>query len=192
MNTIKLGIAVLVAFTTVAPALADTIRCESSNGRENYCRGNTRGGVYLSTQLSSSGCYQGDTWGYDNGGVWVNAGCRAIFQTGGYNGYNYHSSNNYNSNYDNNYNNHNKNNSDGAVAAVALAAIIGAAVVASSSNKNKSNSGDSYETTYNNGCNAGNKDRGAGKSRDYTRHSSSYSGSNEQAYSSGYNKCWSN
>ena len=141
MNTIKLGIAVLVAFTTVAPALADTIRCESSNGREQYCRGNTRGGVYLSTQLSSSGCYQGDTWGYDNGGVWVNAGCRAIFQTGGYNGYNYHSSNNYNSNYDNNYNNHNKNNSDGAVAAVALAAIIGAAVVASSSNKNKSMAG---------------------------------------------------
>jgi len=188
MNTMKLGIALLVAFTTVAPALADTIRCESDNGRERYCRGNTRGGVYLQTQLSSSGCYQGDTWGYDGGGIWVSAGCRAIFQTGGNyypNGYNP------NNNYPNNNNNHNNGN-DGAVAAVALAAIIGAAVIASSSSKNKSNSGGSYETTYNNGCNAGNKDRSAGKSRDYTRHSGSYSGSNEQAYSSGYNKCWSN
>ncbi|TFU06023.1 DUF3011 domain-containing protein [Polymorphobacter arshaanensis] len=189
MNTMKLGIAVLVAFATVAPALADTIRCESDNGRERYCRGNTRGGVYLQTQLSSSGCYQGDTWGYDGGGIWVSAGCRAIFQTGG----NYYP-NGYNPNgyYPNNNNNHHNNNNDGAVAAVALAAIIGAAVVASSSSKNKSNSGDSYETTYNNGCNAGTKDRNAGKSRDYTRHSGSYSGSNEQAYSSGYNKCWSN
>ena len=44
---------------TAGPALADTITCESKGGRESYCRTNTHGGVYLQTQLSGNGCYQG-------------------------------------------------------------------------------------------------------------------------------------
>jgi hypothetical protein len=31
-------------------------------------------------QLSGSPCQQGSTWGYDNGGIWVDRGCRATFQ----------------------------------------------------------------------------------------------------------------
>ena len=65
----------------------------------------------LSTQLSSSGCYQGDTWGYDNRGVWVSGGCRADFSSGGYSGYNYHHGNDYYGN------NNRKSGNDGAAVA---------------------------------------------------------------------------
>lgn len=194
MKAYHFGAALLAAVGVATPALADTVRCESTNGRERYCNANTRGGVWLQTQLSSSGCYQGDTWGYDNRGVWVTAGCRAIFQTGynnnGYNPNGYYP-NGYNPNgYPNNNNNHHNSN-DGAAVAVALAAVIGAAAIASSASKNK-NSSSSYESTFNNGCSYGTKDRQAGKSRDYTRHGNDFSGSNEQAFANGYNKCWSN
>ncbi len=193
MKAYHFGAALLAAIGVATPALADTVRCESNNGRERYCSANTRGGVWLQTQLSSSGCYQGDTWGYDNRGVWVTAGCRAIFQTGynnnGYNPGGYYP-NGYNPNgYPNNNNHH--NNNDGAAVAVALAAVIGAAAIASSANKNK-NSSSSYESTFNSGCSYGTKDRQAGKSRDYTRHGNAFGGSNEQAFANGYNKCWSN
>ncbi len=43
----------------------------------------TRGGVRLTRQISGSACIQGQTWGYDNGGVWVDRGCRAEFVSGG-------------------------------------------------------------------------------------------------------------
>ena len=65
--------------------------CESVNGRQNYCRVDTRGGVQLVRQLSKSPCVRGSTWNYDRGGVWVSQGCRAQF-TSGYdndNGYGY-------------------------------------------------------------------------------------------------------
>jgi hypothetical protein len=179
----------------VGPALADTVRCESVDGRERYCNANTRNGVDLVTQLSSRGCYQGETWGYDRRGIWVSAGCRAIFETG-YNGY---SNNNYNNNNYNNYHsnngyysgNHSNKNNDGATAAIAIGAILGAAVIASaaSGNKNKS-SGGSYSANYDRGCDYGRKDRQAGKNRGYYNHSSAYNSEGEQAFEAGYNKCW--
>ena len=55
-----------------SPALADsTIRCESSDGSWRACPVDTRGGVTLNRQISSSGCWQGDTWGYDRNRIWV-------------------------------------------------------------------------------------------------------------------------
>ena len=58
---------------------SQSIRCESDSGNRRYCPVDTRGGVRLTRQLSSAACNQGSTWGYDNGGVWVNHGCRADF-----------------------------------------------------------------------------------------------------------------
>ncbi len=186
MKNIALGTALLVALGATAPALADTVRCESQNGRERYCPVNTRGGVVLSTQLSSSGCYQGDTWGYDNHGVWVSGGCRAEFHTGGYSGSNYHSSNDYYAD------NNRHSNNDGAKVAIALGAILGAAVIASAASKNKnSNSGSQYTTYFDRGCDAARNDRRDNRDMYYGRHSSQYDGRNEQAFASGYQQCWS-
>lgn len=59
-----------------------TITCSSNDGKRNYCNADTRGGVRLSRQISGSACIQGQTWGYDNRGVWVDRGCRAEFIVG--------------------------------------------------------------------------------------------------------------
>ncbi|HSR66169.1 MAG TPA: DUF3011 domain-containing protein [Xanthomonadaceae bacterium] len=60
-----------------------TVRCESTDGRFRSCPADTRGGVTLLRQLSGSPCIQGQTWGWDQRGVWVNRGCRADFRAGG-------------------------------------------------------------------------------------------------------------
>ena len=62
--------------------VGNTVRCESYNNGRNYCRTNTNGGVRLDHQLSNSPCRYHDTWGYDNGGIWVDRGCRADFIIG--------------------------------------------------------------------------------------------------------------
>ena len=56
-----------------------TIRCESNNGGRETCVVDTGRGVVLSKQLSNLGCTKGKTWDYDDDGVWVSRGCRAIF-----------------------------------------------------------------------------------------------------------------
>lgn len=183
MSRIAFGTALVMAFGAAAPALADTVRCESDNGRERYCAFDTRGGVVLSTQLSSSGCYQGDTWGYDNRGVWVSGGCRADFSSGGYAGNNYHQGNDYCGN------NQRKSGNDGAAVAIGLAAILGAAVIASAASK-KNNSGGGYQQGYDAGCNAARADQRGNQGRYYGRHNGSYDSRSEQAFSAGYNQCW--
>jgi Protein of unknown function (DUF3011) len=55
------------------------LTCSSNDGRRNYCSADTRNGVRLSRQISGSACIQGQTWGYDKRGVWVDRGCRAEF-----------------------------------------------------------------------------------------------------------------
>lgn len=59
-----------------------TVSCSSDDGRRHYCSANTRGGVRLTNQRSGSACTQGQTWGWDNNGIWVDRGCRADFLTG--------------------------------------------------------------------------------------------------------------
>src|ERR1700760_4873062 len=54
-----------------------TITCSSNNGKRNYCPADTSRGVRLTNQRSGSPCVQGQTWGYDNRGIWVDRGCRA-------------------------------------------------------------------------------------------------------------------
>jgi len=60
----------------------ERFRCESEDGRQKYCTVDTRGGVSLVRQLSSTPCVRGTTWGTDRRGVWVSRGCRAEFATG--------------------------------------------------------------------------------------------------------------
>lgn len=57
----------------------DVVRCESRDNRRHYCAADTRGGMHLVRQLSSTRCIQGSTWGYDARGVWVVSGCRGEF-----------------------------------------------------------------------------------------------------------------
>lgn len=57
-----------------------TVTCESLRHTRSYCRVNTTGGISLQTQLSKSSCH--GNWGYDRNGIWVDNGCRAIFEVG--------------------------------------------------------------------------------------------------------------
>jgi len=93
---------------------AETVRCESTDGRYQSCGMDTRGGVRLTRQLSSQGCWQNDTWGYDSNRIWVTNGCRAEFSVG--------------------ENQSSGGNNGKVIAGVAGAALIGAAILAS---KNK-------------------------------------------------------
>lgn len=65
--------------------LSQRVRCEApqaeGNGR-HYCAANTRGGIRLIRTIDNSECTEGSTWGYDNGGIWVDKGCRAEFELG--------------------------------------------------------------------------------------------------------------
>jgi hypothetical protein len=189
MKPVLFSMALIAALGASLPAIAETIRCESDNGRERYCRADTSRGVRLATQLSGTGCYQGDTWGYDRRGIWVSGGCRAIFETRAYSGYNHYQGNDYY------YGDRNDRRNDGKGAAIAIGAIVAAAAVAAAASNNKnrssSNSGAGSWSSYSDrGCAAGRNDRRAGRSQGYWRHSNEYSDQWEQAYASGYDRCW--
>lgn len=57
-----------------------TLRCESDNERTQRCSANVRRSVQLQRQLSKTPCIEGQSWGWDRGGVWVSRGCRAEFR----------------------------------------------------------------------------------------------------------------
>ena len=117
-------------------AEASTITCESKGGAYRSCSVDTRDGVRLSRQLSSQGCWQNDTWGYDRNRIWVDRGCRAEFQVGSH-----HSSSS------------SKNDAAAAAIVVGLAA---AAIIASNKNDDhhdnyNNNYNDRYNDNYRNG-----------------------------------------
>ena len=64
-----------------AAAAAKTLTCSSDGGR-TYCDASTGRGVRLVKQRSAAACKQGDSWGYDGLGIWVDKGCSADFQLG--------------------------------------------------------------------------------------------------------------
>ncbi|WP_133499930.1 DUF3011 domain-containing protein [Cognatilysobacter terrigena] len=66
-----------------APPAAARLRCESDKGRRHSCAISTEGSVRLVKQLSHTACIEGDTWGVDARGLWVDHGCRAEFEVGG-------------------------------------------------------------------------------------------------------------
>ncbi len=64
-----------------------SVTCNSDDEKRHSCAADTRGGVQLQSQQSGSPCTQGYSWGYDNQGIWVDHGCRAVFSVGGRPGY---------------------------------------------------------------------------------------------------------
>ncbi|MBS1871633.1 MAG: DUF3011 domain-containing protein [Acidobacteria bacterium] len=57
-----------------------SVVCASNNGERVYCEADTRGAdVRLIRQISGSRCREGETWGSDRRGIWVDRGCRAEF-----------------------------------------------------------------------------------------------------------------
>lgn len=66
-----------------SPVFAEkTIRCESKHYSYRYCRADTDNRVTLERQRSRARCRQGESWGYDRHGVWVDRGCEADFRVG--------------------------------------------------------------------------------------------------------------
>ncbi len=57
------------------------LRCESHSDRYQMCQVDVgrNGNVRLVRQLSDSSCQEGETWGWNRAGVWVDDGCRGIF-----------------------------------------------------------------------------------------------------------------
>jgi Protein of unknown function (DUF3011)/Peptidase inhibitor family I36 len=55
------------------------VKCESNNGRRNYCGQYDPDRVRIERQISGSPCIEGETWGVDRDGLWVDSGCRAYF-----------------------------------------------------------------------------------------------------------------
>lgn len=81
----NVSLAIMVGFFTLlmqGAVEARTLVCESINHQPQHCRADTSGGVRLVRSFSKSGCYEGETWGYDRWGVWVTDGCRAKFELG--------------------------------------------------------------------------------------------------------------
>lgn len=74
------ALAGLFSVASSSPAMADhAVRCESDNYAFNHCPANTYGGVELRRQLSNTECREGDNWGYDRRGIWVDRGCAGEF-----------------------------------------------------------------------------------------------------------------
>jgi hypothetical protein len=66
-----------------------TVRCESRDGRRGNCPADLRGYYFRDLrQISRTQCVQGNNWGFDDRGVWVDQGCRAdfVFAAGRYAG----------------------------------------------------------------------------------------------------------
>jgi len=55
------------------------VRCKSVDGKYNYCPASNIVAVELVEQFSDRRCTYKKSWGYDDGGVWVDNGCHAEF-----------------------------------------------------------------------------------------------------------------
>jgi hypothetical protein len=138
--TLITGITLGLMLQTIPAEARQTITCESFKYRYQFCRVNTRGGVRLTRQISNTRCNEGETWGYDREGIWVDQGCAAEFSVRGGGG---------------NQNNNNNNNissggGDNTAAIVGGALVIGAIAAAiaggSDGNSNNNSSSDGRQT----------------------------------------------
>jgi len=62
----------------------ETISCESPDGTHAKCPADTKYGVALLREAGADPCMIGETWGFDDDGVWVAKRCVALFALGGY------------------------------------------------------------------------------------------------------------
>ncbi len=80
MKTLSFMVGLAAMVWVSEPARADYyLDCSSGGYAYTYCPADTRHGVELAEQKSSTPCTLSTTWGYDAGGVWVDGGCRARF-----------------------------------------------------------------------------------------------------------------
>src|SRR4051794_2338796 len=73
LSLVFVGAALLAAFAASAQARS-IISCESREYRYSRCETSTDGYARLVSQQSQAPCIQGQTWGYDNRGLWVDKG----------------------------------------------------------------------------------------------------------------------
>jgi hypothetical protein len=76
-----------ILFFGVAPAAAQDppqgrkrIKCESPSGTYKLCEAAVGGNVTVARQISDTKCVEGQTWGWNSRGIWVDKGCRADFE----------------------------------------------------------------------------------------------------------------
>ena len=58
----------------------ETLVCQSSGGREQFCAARNDGRVRLVRTLSAAACIEGESWKSDRSGIWVRNGCRGEFE----------------------------------------------------------------------------------------------------------------
>jgi Protein of unknown function (DUF3011) len=56
--------------------------CESKNNTRSNCNADVSRGVTIARVLSDNACIRGRSWGTNDGGIWVDRGCRAEFLLG--------------------------------------------------------------------------------------------------------------
>jgi hypothetical protein len=75
-----LGLLSVLSFAVVLPAAADVkVRCDSTDGHYHECSAGPAEYVTIARQWSKTKCVRGDNWGYRDGMIWVDEGCRADF-----------------------------------------------------------------------------------------------------------------
>lgn len=62
---------------------ARQVTCESTGNARTECEMDTHGVVKIARQLSKSSCREGTDWGTSKHAVWVENGCRAVFENVG-------------------------------------------------------------------------------------------------------------
>jgi len=61
---------------------ANLVVCSSRLGQRIQCGVDTSAGVALVRSRGAAPCLLGDTWGYDDSGIWVSDGCSGVFLVG--------------------------------------------------------------------------------------------------------------
>jgi hypothetical protein len=61
---------------------SQVIPCTSDDGEKHYCTADTRHGARLVRQRSQAPCKEGESWGYDEEGIWVDKRCGGEFTLG--------------------------------------------------------------------------------------------------------------
>lgn len=64
--------------------MVSAVVCESQNNARTRCPADTLYGVAVFRRLGKSDCILDESWGFDQEGIWVDAGCHAQFALGGY------------------------------------------------------------------------------------------------------------
>jgi len=74
------GLLSVLSFAVVLPAFAEMkVRCDSNDGHYHECVAGPADFVTVARTWSKTKCVRGQNWGYRDGMIWVDEGCRADF-----------------------------------------------------------------------------------------------------------------